>query len=219
MGWQRARQPEQKNARIASILLAAGELFDEREVTEVSMRDIAARAGMGKASLYHYFKTKEEVFLAMHGDELVLWLESLERRLGRMRSPTPKRVAAALVKELRDRPRFCRLMAILSSVLERNLSDQAIADFKESLLIPKERFVAGIQQALPALTDREARDFLFQHHAVVAGMRPIAYPTEQMAAVLEEPEYKDFRIDFFGLLEQTFMKLLQGSVEDSVRGK
>ena len=50
MNWQRARQPEQKAERRTVILEAAAALFDEREFADISMRDVAERSGLGKAS-------------------------------------------------------------------------------------------------------------------------------------------------------------------------
>jgi AcrR family transcriptional regulator len=43
------------------ILGAAARLFAERGVTEVTMSEIATRAGLRQASLYYWFKRKEEI--------------------------------------------------------------------------------------------------------------------------------------------------------------
>ncbi|GAA5510099.1 TetR/AcrR family transcriptional regulator [Novipirellula caenicola] len=215
MNWQRARKPSQKAERTSAILDAAASLFDEKELADISMRDVAERAGVGKASLYHYFKTKEEVFLSLYGHELQAWLGGLEQRVGRLRKPTSTRVAAALVDELKLHPRLCRLKVVLSLVLERNLSDEAITEFKESLLAPTDRFVTLIHQSLPQLSHTAAKDFLFQYHAVVAGLWPMAHPTEQLAAILQEAKYREFRIDFYALLQRTLVKLLQPTEKGS----
>ncbi|MEW6270972.1 MAG: TetR/AcrR family transcriptional regulator [Thermodesulfobacteriota bacterium] len=46
------------------ILAAAEREFARRDFHEVLMDDVAARAGVGKGTLYRYFPTKEELFLA-----------------------------------------------------------------------------------------------------------------------------------------------------------
>lgn len=46
------------------ILDAAGELFSERGVTSVSMRDVAERAGCSRATLYRYFPGRDDLHLA-----------------------------------------------------------------------------------------------------------------------------------------------------------
>lgn len=52
-------------ARRQAILDAAAEAFRERGFDAASMADVAARAGGSKATLYNYFPSKEELFVAV----------------------------------------------------------------------------------------------------------------------------------------------------------
>ena len=55
--------PRTKNERTkAAILGAAAAAFDEKDFHQVLTDDIAATAGIGKATLYRYFKTKEDLY-------------------------------------------------------------------------------------------------------------------------------------------------------------
>ncbi len=60
--------------RKRSILEVAERLFNRLGYENTSMRQIAEEAGSGKASLYYYFKSKEEIFLKVlqkEGSELL----------------------------------------------------------------------------------------------------------------------------------------------------
>lgn len=57
------RRPGNPNTRDA-ILTTARELFADRGYNNVSVRQIAARANVDAALVYHYFDTKEQLFLA-----------------------------------------------------------------------------------------------------------------------------------------------------------
>ncbi|HBE68886.1 MAG TPA: TetR/AcrR family transcriptional regulator [Planctomycetaceae bacterium] len=208
MNWQRARNPDQKAERVEAILAAAAVLFDEKELSEISMRDVAHRSGLGKASLYHYFKTKEEVFISLYQSELEKWLPDVRKRLGRLRVPTPARVAKALTDALRERERLCRLAVVFSSVLEHNLSVDFIREFKRSLLAPLEQLAASMAESLE-LSDETIQDFVFQHHATIAGLWPLAHPPTQVAEVLQDAQFEVFRIDFYRLFERTMCQLLE----------
>ena len=50
--------------RRRQVLVAAGRLFTENAFEEITMREIAAVAGISKALLYHYFPSKTELFKA-----------------------------------------------------------------------------------------------------------------------------------------------------------
>ena len=208
MSWQRARKPEQKSERIEVILAAASELFDEKELSDISMQDVAERAGLGKASVYHYFKTKEELFITLFKSQMDEWLPDVLVRLKRLRRPTPSRIAAVLTTALKSRPSYCRLLVVFSSILEHNLSEDFIRDFKQSLIEPAADFMSALQRVAPHLSDAAAQEFLFQHHALVAGLWPLAHPSDDVANVLQDESFAVFRVDFFNLLEHTLAKLL-----------
>ena len=65
------------------ILAAAEQEFARRDFHEVLMDDVAARAGVGKGTLYRYFPTKDELFLSTvlrgldqsHGEFLEVFAE------------------------------------------------------------------------------------------------------------------------------------------------
>jgi len=59
-----------QEARRREVLEAAVAVFSERGYRATSMADIAARLGMGKASLYHYVASKEEVLIELYEDVL-----------------------------------------------------------------------------------------------------------------------------------------------------
>jgi AcrR family transcriptional regulator len=60
------------------ILNAAAELFADHGYDRTSIRDIARRVGLLPGSVYHYFPSKEELFLAVHR-------EGFERTLARVK--------------------------------------------------------------------------------------------------------------------------------------
>lgn len=59
------------------ILDAAEALFARRGYAGVGMREVAEAAGLGKSSLFHHFRTKEELYLAV----VVRMLDGFDRRL------------------------------------------------------------------------------------------------------------------------------------------
>lgn len=59
--WRRLEPDERKE----QIFACAAELFSERPYAEVSTSDIAARAGVARGLINHYFGTKRELYLAV----------------------------------------------------------------------------------------------------------------------------------------------------------
>lgn len=69
----------QKRAEIVRI--AAKMLNEEQGDHVVNMNDIAQAAGMAKPTLYHYFKSKEEIIFSIHMTLFELMRDQLEERL------------------------------------------------------------------------------------------------------------------------------------------
>ena len=61
---------EEQSRKRHEIFAATVHLFLEKGFTETSMRELAEAAGMGKSSLYDYFKTKDEILIWYFEDEL-----------------------------------------------------------------------------------------------------------------------------------------------------
>jgi TetR/AcrR family transcriptional regulator len=64
-----------------AILGAAAELFSRLEYHEVSMDDLASRAGVAKGTLYNHFGCKEDLFLALVRERSGRMLDQLEQLL------------------------------------------------------------------------------------------------------------------------------------------
>ena len=59
------RQLEERQMRQQRILTGALEVFKSKGLEGATMDEIATESGFGKATLYYYFHSKEEVFAAI----------------------------------------------------------------------------------------------------------------------------------------------------------
>jgi AcrR family transcriptional regulator len=73
------RWARRKDARPAELRAAALDLFVERGYAATRLDDIAARAGVGKGTLYLYYASKEDLFKAVIREGLVPLYEEGER--------------------------------------------------------------------------------------------------------------------------------------------
>ncbi len=100
-----------KNERTkAAILGAAARAFDGRDFHQVLTDDIAATAGIGKATLYRYFKTKEDLYFAT----LLGGFDELDAAMTAGAAGTPRtrlqHVAQEVLRVFWNRPSFYTLM-------------------------------------------------------------------------------------------------------------
>lgn len=195
--WQRARRPEHKAERRDAILAAAVSLLDERGVEGTTLTEIASRAGLSKANCYRYFESREAILLSVTLDEAEAWTASVVDRLTPLAgSRDLDAVAQVYAESSAERPRLCMLISALSSVLERNVSAEAIAEFKRAFhpLILGSADV--LRAAIRELTARQIEAFLLFIGMFTAGTWPSANPSPAVEEVLEHEEFAHARIDF-----------------------
>jgi AcrR family transcriptional regulator len=95
----RNRQAERREATRREIVDAAWELAREKGLTEITLREVAARVGMQAPSLYSHFSSKNAIYDAMFGEA---WSEyeqrdADERNVDPSASPRARTVAKALL--------------------------------------------------------------------------------------------------------------------------
>ena len=76
------RQLEERKMRRERILDGALEVFKEKGLEGATMDEIANSSGFGKATLYYYFKSKEDVLSEILNEGWMKIWESLEPVIG-----------------------------------------------------------------------------------------------------------------------------------------
>jgi TetR/AcrR family transcriptional regulator len=71
----------EKEQRQNDIINAARKLFADRDFDEVSMDEIAEDIGLGKSTLYLYFKNKEALYFAIELRGIQIWVEMVKEEV------------------------------------------------------------------------------------------------------------------------------------------
>ena len=100
------RQIEERKMRQERILSGALEVFKSRGLGSATMEEIAEESGFGKATLYYYFQSKEEVFSAILENGWQMLWSNLEPIIADISSPrrTFIQVLLKTAETIRSRP-------------------------------------------------------------------------------------------------------------------
>ncbi len=77
----RARNEEQRQAKLQAILDAALDVFAEKGFADARLDDVAARAGVAKGTIYLYFASKEALFEALIHSGIAVPIEAIEEKV------------------------------------------------------------------------------------------------------------------------------------------
>lgn len=91
---------ETARTRRTEIVDAAAALFDRTGYHTTSMSEIAGAVGIAKPSLYHYFRSKDDILFEIHGQFIDLLLARHDAR--RDRDPSPATELLDLMSDMID---------------------------------------------------------------------------------------------------------------------
>ena len=209
---RRAIYDDQKEERRQAILDTAGRLFQTTSYEAVTMAGVAEAAGLAKGTVFLYFKTKESLFLALLEQQLESWFADVNAGLVAMgdERSIPRVTALLCEQPLESRPGLTRLLAILHTLLERNISVEEALHFKYMLKDHFERTGALLERCLPFLRPGEGAHVLLQCDAMVIGFWHLSDAAPVVQQVLQRPDLRMFEIRFVSELSTAMQALLYG---------
>jgi len=124
------RKLEERKMRQNRILEGALSVFKEKGLDGATMDEIANTSGFGKATLYYYFKSKEEVFSAILVDGWQNIWESLEPVIAEQDSPrkTFVNVLIKIAENAQNRPGLFEFLFNVPKTI--TLDDQPWKDYQ-----------------------------------------------------------------------------------------
>ena len=184
-----------KDARRDAILAAARALFCAGPFEGIAMSQIAVAAGLAKGTLYLYFRTREELFLAILAKEISSWLAAFAEEAKRCESP--EAALDWIASSLAARREFLHLAGLLHAVLERNLPVETAREFKLGVEAGVNAIAPDLARVLQLSDEKVARRFLNWLQACVVGIHQQASPAPAVrAAMADEPRLAGLTIEF-----------------------
>ncbi len=208
-GARKARDAADKHARAQSLIDAARAAMDDGSYHDITMLEIAKRAGLAKGTVYLYFPSKEALFLAVLTRELEAGFESLRSAVADA-GPEPEALAAAISRALAGHDVLSNLLGILHNQLEPGAGIEAVRDFK--------RFIHAHVAEIGAVVDRAGRlpagegaVLISRANALAVGLRQMTSPPAIVQEVMDK--YPELRGK-----ETTLEAELTASLADMIRG-
>ena len=121
---------ELTNARKEEIINACATLYATKGFKDISIRDIGAKTSFTRTSIYNYFQTKEEIFLALLQREHEEWIADLKAIIRNHESLSAVGFADALAHTLEKRMLLLKIMSMNHFDMEENSREERLVAFK-----------------------------------------------------------------------------------------
>ncbi len=173
-------------ARKEEIITACAELYKTMSFKEITIKEIGNVTSFTRTSIYNYFQTKEEIFLALLQREYELWNDRLKQIQMEHEQMTRQEFADALARSLEDRHNLLKIMSMNHYDMEENSRIEQLIEFK----VVYGQSLAEVRNCLDKffveMTDQDKKDFIFSFFPFMFGIYPYTVVTEKQREAMTQ---------------------------------
>jgi len=178
--------PELTNARREEIIAACEELYKTMNFKDITIKEIGNVTSFTRTSIYNYFHTKEEIFLALLKREYELWINSLKQAMAEHETMTKDEFAGMLAHSLEERAQLLKIMSMNHYDMETGSRPEHLAEFKVVYGESLHTVMAGLNKYFPDMTASEKQNFVYTFFPFMFGIYPYTFVTEKQRTAMEE---------------------------------
>ncbi|MEY8392938.1 TetR/AcrR family transcriptional regulator [Lachnospiraceae bacterium] len=178
--------PELTQVRHDEIVDACAKLYETMGFNEITMKEIANFTSFTRPSIYNYFQTKEEIFLALFRREYEIWTEDLDRLNPSGGGNTRLDFAESIAHTLERRERLLKLLSTNLYEMEQSSRTENLVSFKVAYGASIDAVRNCLKRFCPDIGVQETEDFIFSFFPLIYGIYPYAAVTEQQKEAMEK---------------------------------
>ncbi len=179
---------ERTNARKEEIISAAESLYQKKGFKDITIQDIARETSFTRTSIYNYFETKEEIFMALLQKEYERWVEELDTVIKTHTEMGRDDVADVLAVSLENRKLLLKLMSMNHFDMEENSRLERLGEFKGSYGASIKAVGRLLQKFCTDMSDGDRQDFIYSFFPFVYGIFPYTRVTEKQKTAMEKAD-------------------------------
>lgn len=201
---------ELTNARKAEIINACAKLYDTKNFKEITLKEIGEKTSFTRTSIYNYFQTKEEIFLALLQQEYEKWIVDLNEMLHNNKTMSAEQFADSLARSLEKRERLLKLMSMNHYDMEANSRMENLVAFKTVYGNSMRTVTSCLQKFFPRMTAGDIQEFIYAFFPFLFGMYPYTVVTDKQKEAMEKANANYVFLSIYEITKSIVRKLLQG---------
>ncbi len=177
---------ELTEARKEEIITACAELYKTMSFKDITIKEIGNATSFTRTSIYNYFQTKEEIFLALLQREYELWIDKLKQIQAENEKLAPAEFADALAHSLEERHNLLKIMSMNHYDMEENSRIERLIDFK----VVYGQSLAEVRNCLdkffPEMAVQDKQSFIYSFFPFMFGIYPYTVVTDKQREAMKQ---------------------------------
>lgn len=201
---------ELTEARKDEIITACAELYKTMSFKEITLKEIGNETSFTRTSIYNYFQTKEEIFLALLQREYELWIDRLRQIQAGHEKMTVIEFADALAHSLEERPNLLKILSMNHYDMEENSRIERLTDFKVVYGQTLSEVRNCLDKFFPEMSIQDKQDFIYSFFPLMFGIYPYAVVTKKQKKAMKQAGVNYVYRSIYDITYTQVKKLLTG---------
>lgn len=178
--------PERTAARKEEIINACEKLYQTMSFKDITLKVIGSETSFSRPTIYNYFQTKEEIFLALFEREYMRWNEELESILHDNEKLTKGQIAEKLAASIANRKQLLKLLAMNNYDMEANSRHELLISFKVAYGKSLKNVGKILTKFCPKKSEKEIRDIIYVFFPFMFGIYPYTAVTDKQQDAMKQ---------------------------------
>ena len=198
------------NARKEEIVQACAALYETMSFKDITIKEIGAATSFTRTSIYNYFHTKEEIFLALFQQEYEKWIADLDELTAKYETLTDDELARELARSLEKRILLLKLLSMNLYDMEENSRMERLAEFKEAYGNSVRAVSRLLEKFRPQMTPTDRQEFLYSFFPFMYGVYPYTVVTDKQKAAMKKARTDFVYLSVYEMIYTGTKRLLAG---------
>ena len=178
--------PELTAARKEEIINACEQLYQTMSFKDITLKEIGNVTSFTRTSIYNYFRTKEEIFLALYEREYDRWNAELISILKDNERLSKEELADKIAVSISNRKQLLKLLAMNNYDMEANSRPELLTSFKVAYGTSMQNICRLLQKFCPDMTVSEIQNFIYIFFPFMFGIYPYTAVTDKQRVAMKE---------------------------------
>ena len=197
--------PELTASRREEIIGACEKLYKTMSFKDITLREISVETSFSRPSIYNYFQTKEEIFLALMQREYALWAEEVDALAKENETMTAEGFASSIAHSLEKHEQLLKLLAMNHYDMEEHSRPERLTEFKVAYGASLDSVRGCIDKFFPHI-DRE--QFIYVFFPFLFGVYPYSVATEKQLSAMNEAKIEFKMHSIYDIIYRCVRQLL-----------
>ena len=194
--------------RKEEIINACEKLYENNSFKDITIKSIGEETTFSRTSIYNYFQTKEEIFLALLKREYERWIEDLNVIYEQNQEMTKEVFADKLANTVTKRKNLLKLLSMNMYDMEENSRMEELIDFKKAYGDAIKTLKKCVDKFFEKISEEEREEFVCLFFPLMYGIYPYSEVTERQLQAMKISDVPYKALSIYDIAYKGIIRLL-----------